>query len=129
MILQKQKLLRLKFCYLGAMKVKEEIQRKISVFQALCQTHKVKTLYAFGSSVTDRFNEKSSDIDLLVEIDDDDPVERGAKLLSLWDKFEEFFHRKVDLLTDSSIKNPILRKNIDTTKILIYDGKGSKVFV
>jgi len=49
--------------------------------------------------------------------------------MSLWDKLEEFFHRKVDLLTNSSIKNPILRKNIDKTKILIYDGTGQKIFV
>jgi len=111
------------------MKIKEEIQKKNNDFITLCKTHNVKSLYAFGSSVTDYFNEKSSDIDLLVEIDDDDPIERGEKLMSLWDKFEDFFHRKVDLLTDSSIKNPILRRNIDSTKILIYDRRRQKVLI
>jgi len=82
----------------------------------LCQLHKVKYLYAFGSSVTDRFDYDKSDIDLLVEIDDTDPIERGEKLISLWDTFESFFHGKVDLLTDSSIRNPYLRKSIDSTK-------------
>jgi uncharacterized protein len=33
------------------------------------------------------------------------------------------FQRKVDLLINSSIENPILRKSIDLSKILIYDGK------
>ena len=80
-------------------------------------------MYAFGSSTTDKFNDITSDIDLLVEIDIPDPIERGEKLLSLWDTFELFFHRKVDLLTDSSVRNPYLRKNIDSTKVLIYDGK------
>ena len=80
-------------------------------------------MYAFGSSTTDKFNDTTSDIDLLVEIDVPDPIERGEKLLSLWDTFELFFHRKVDLLTDSSVRNPYLRKNIDSTKVLIYDGK------
>lgn len=70
-----------------------------------------------------------ANIDLLVEIDDNDPIGRGEKLMSFWDKLEDFFHRKVDLLTDSSIKNPILRKNINDTKILIYDGRGQKVLV
>ncbi len=111
------------------MKLKQEIQKRINDFLDLCLAHKVKSLYAFGSSVSDKFNENASDIDFLVEIDDEDPIERGEKLMSLWDKLEEFFHRKVDLLTDSSIKNPILRKNIDKTKILIYDGKGQKVLV
>ena len=88
-----------------------------------------KYLYAFGSSVTDRFDSGTSDIDLLVEIDGSDPIERGEKLISLWDSFEDFFHRKVDLLTDSSIRNPFLRKSIDSTKILIYDGSGQKVLI
>lgn len=71
----------------------------------------------------------NSDIDLLVEIDDSDPIERGENLLSLWDKFEDFFNRKVDLLTESSIRNPYLRDSIDATKILIYDGTGQKILV
>ena len=87
----------------------------------------MKRLYAFGSSTTNLFDENSSDIDLLIEIDENEPLERSEKLLAIWDKLEKFFHRKVDLLTRSSIKNPILRKNIDATKILIYDGKRQKV--
>jgi predicted nucleotidyltransferase len=109
--------------------VKDEIKSRLFDFDILCQKHKVKYLYAFGSSVTDKFDYERSDIDLLVEIDDNDPVERGEKLISLWDLFEEFFHRKVDLLTDSSIRNPFLRKSIDSTKILIYDGSGQKVLI
>jgi predicted nucleotidyltransferase len=115
--------------YFWFMIIKEEILKQVTDFTTLCQTHKVRYLYVFGSSTTDKFNNDTSDIDLLVEIDDPDPIERGEKLLSLWDSFEIFFHRKVDLLTDSSIRNPYLRKSIDSTKILIYDGKRSKVFV
>jgi len=66
---------------------------------------------------------------LLVEIDEPDPIKRGEKLISLWDTFEDFFKRKVDLLTDSRIRNPYLRKSFDSTKVLIYDGKKSKVLV
>ena len=109
--------------------VKDEILKRLTDFRSLCQTHQVKYLYAFGSSVNDRFDFATSDIDLLVEIEDADPVERGTKLISLWDSFEQFFHRKVDLLTDSSIRNPYLRKNIDSTKILIYDGSRQKVLI
>jgi len=101
--------------------VKDEISIRRKDFEALCQSHKVKYLYAFGSSVTDRFDPEKSDIDLLVEIDDNNPLERGEKLISLWDLLENFFHRKVDLLTESSVKNPYLRKSIDSTKVLIYD--------
>ncbi|MEI8205207.1 MAG: nucleotidyltransferase domain-containing protein [Bacteroidota bacterium] len=111
------------------MVVKDEIIKNFSDFNILCQTHKVKYLYAFGSSVTDKFDDVKSDIDLIVEIDDSDPIERGEKLMSLWDTFEVFFHRKVDLLTDTSIRNPYLRKSIDATKILIYDGTREKTLI
>ena len=109
--------------------IRDEILKQETDFKTLCQKHNVKSLYAFGSSTTENFDFNKSDIDLLVEIEDIDPIERGEKLISLWDTFELFFHRKVDLLTDSSIHNPYLRKSIDSTKILIYDGEGSKVFV
>ncbi len=111
------------------MVIKDLIDAKSNDFKILCLKHQVKYLYAFGSSTSERFDEEKSDIDLLVEIDDPDPVERGEKLLSLWDLFEKFFKRRVDLLTDSSIHNPFLRKSIDSTKILIYDGTGQKIFI
>jgi hypothetical protein len=109
--------------------IKEQISKKQNDFASLCKSHNVKYLYAFGSSVTDKFNPRKSDIDLLVEIDSPDPLDRGEKLLSLWDLFESFFKRKVDLLTESSIRNPFLRKSIDSTKVLIYDGSGQKVLI
>lgn len=111
------------------MNLKESIQYKMADFLALCKAHNVKSLYAFGSSITDQFNEDSSDIDLLIEIDNDDPIERGESLMSIWDKFEQFFQRKVDLLTNTSIKNPILKQSIDSTKILIYDGKKQEISI
>jgi predicted nucleotidyltransferase len=111
------------------MRIQEEIQNQLAIFNALCQKHHVKYLYAFGSATTNKFDAERSDIDLLVEIDEQDPMERGEKLLVLWDTFEDFFHRKVDLLTENSIKNPYLRKDIDSTKVLIYDRKGTEIFV
>ena len=107
----------------------DQISKRLDDFKALCSNHGVKYLYAFGSSTTDKFDPQTSDIDLLVEIFDSDPLQRGEKLISLWDTFEDFFNRRVDLLTDSSIRNPFLRKSIDSTKILIYDGSGQKVLV
>jgi predicted nucleotidyltransferase len=107
--------------------LKHHIQQREQEFLELCQKHNVKTLYAFGSSITDRFNEQTSDIDLLVEIDEPDPIERGEKLMSLWDKLEEFLGRKVDILTESSLKNPVLKKNIERTKVLLYNGRRQKI--
>ncbi|HNY01423.1 MAG TPA: nucleotidyltransferase domain-containing protein [Bacteroidales bacterium] len=109
--------------------IKEEISDKEKDFKTLCKAHNVKYLYAFGSAITSKFDKDHSDIDLLVDIEITDPVERGEKLISLWNTFEIFFKRKVDLLTDSSIHNPYLRQSIDSTKVLIYDGTKQKVLV
>src|ERR1035437_6674870 len=102
------------------MVVKDEILKKLGDFTVLCKIHKIKYLYAFGSSVTDRFDYDKSDIDLLVEIDNADPIERGEKLISLWDLFEGLFHRKVDLLTDSSIRNPFFYVKVSTQQRFLF---------
>ncbi len=107
----------------------DEISSRKKDFLELCASHQVKTLYAFGSATTNRFDPDKSDIDLLVEIDENDPIERGEILISLWERFEDFFQRNVDLLTDASIRNPILRQSIDDSKVLIYDGSKEKVLV
>ena len=98
-------------------------------FVDLCKGHKVSKIYAFGSSVTDQFDPVKSDVDVVVELDIKDPLKYGETLLQLWDQLEIFFDRKVDLLTDDSINNPYLRKSIESTKKLIYDGKREKVLV
>ncbi|WP_373512946.1 nucleotidyltransferase family protein [Persicitalea sp.] len=93
----------------------------------LCEKFGVDKLYVFGSVAKNQFNSKSSDIDLLVEMEPMPPIERGENLMSLWDAFEYLFARKVDLLTDQPIRNPYLRQNIEETKRLIYDRKRTEV--
>lgn len=90
-------------------------------FYSLCREQNVKRLFAFGSSVQGNFKTEESDIDLFVEIEEPDPIERGEKLMALWDKLEAFFKRKVDLLTSLSIRNPYLKQSIEESKVLIYD--------
>jgi uncharacterized protein len=83
----------------------------------------------FGSSITDHFNPKISDIDVVANIDIEDAADRGEALLTLWDKLEVLFKRKVDLLTNDSIHNPCLRSNIDRMKKLIYDRERERILV
>jgi predicted nucleotidyltransferase len=105
------------------------INEKYNEFIALCHAYKVDKIFAFGSSITNHFDPAKSDIDLIVNVDIDDPCDRGEALLSLWNKLEKLFGRKVDLLTDESIRNPFLKDNINRTKKLIYDREREKVLV
>jgi predicted nucleotidyltransferase len=112
----------MKNTYLVTMNLREAIRSKPLEFVRLCKSYDVQTLYAFGSSITDTFKEESSDIDLLIKLSTEDPAQRGENMMNLWDQLELFFQRKVDLLSETSIRNPILKKSIDATKILVYDG-------
>ncbi|MDR0864824.1 MAG: nucleotidyltransferase domain-containing protein [Candidatus Symbiothrix sp.] len=96
----------------------------------LCEENKVvKKLYFFGSALTPRFNETSSDIDVLIETEDLAPEEKGEYLIILWDDLEKLFNRKIDLLTENSLQNPFLKKEIEQTRKLIYDGQSKQIFV
>lgn len=111
------------------MDLNKEIQARLDEFASICKRHKVDQLFVFGSAVKGPIDEKNSDIDFLVQIDQEDPIERGECLMNLWTALESFFHCEVDLLTESSIENPVLKENIDHTKVLLYDGRREKVLV
>ncbi|GAB1450656.1 nucleotidyltransferase family protein [Draconibacterium sp.] len=100
--------------------IDELINKDKKAFYKLCEEHNVKSLFAFGSAVTDKFDFEKSDIDLMVEIEEPDPIEKGEKIMSFWDKMEEFFKRKVDLLSNPTIRNPFLRQSVNDSKVLIY---------
>ncbi len=108
--------------------LKDLIAKDPAGFQQLCETHEVALLHAFGSSVQGEFK-PTSDVDLVVDLKTTDPLRFGELMLDLWDKLEVFFGRKVDLLTMRSVKNPVMRDEIERTKLLIYDGSQAQVLV
>jgi len=82
----------------------------------------VKSLYAFGSVLTNRFN-NNSDIDLIVDINSENPLEYADCYFNLKFALQELFNRPVDLLENKAIKNDYLRQEIDNYKQLIYAGE------
>jgi predicted nucleotidyltransferase len=111
------------------MHLSSAIHRNLPAFIAICEKNSVEKMFAFGSSISDEFNTDSSDFDLIVEIDESNPVIKGEKLIDLWDNLEQLFSRKIDLLTMNSLKNPYLLKEIESKKIKVYDGTGKKVLI
>ncbi len=99
------------------------LNQHIDQIKRLCELNKVSTLFAFGSVTTDKFK-PDSDIDLVVEIDDTDPISYSDKYFNLKFQLEEILKRQIDLLEQKAIRNKFLRREIDRTKVLIY-GKRS----
>jgi predicted nucleotidyltransferase len=85
----------------------------------ICHTHLVDKLYVFGSAVTDKFNMKS-DIDFLVRFKEIDLVNYFENFLSLKSALEILYKRKVDLLEEQTLKNPVLIRTVNKSKKLIY---------
>ena len=85
----------------------------------LCLQNRVRSLYVFGSVLTEQFNEKS-DIDLVVDIDSNDPFDYADRYFNLKFALQDLLHRPIDLLENKAIKNPYIRHNIDSSKSLIY---------
>lgn len=97
------------------------LQKHLNEVNKLCTKHGVKSLYVFGSVLSEKFDEKNSDLDFLVELSHEtDPLQTGETMLSLWNDLEETFQRPVDLLRIENIQNPILKAQINRTKHLLY---------
>ena len=85
----------------------------------LCRRYSVERLFAFGSVLTDRFNDES-DVDLTVDIADESPLEYADNYFNLKFGLSDLFGRPVDLLENKALRNAQMRKHIDESKQLIY---------
>ena len=85
----------------------------------LCKTHKVKSLYAFGSVLTEKFNPES-DVDLIVDFYQIDVLEYGDNYYHLKFSLEDIFKTNVDLLEEQAIRNPYFLQTLNQNKKLIY---------
>ena len=72
----------------------------------------------------DRFRPES-DIDLIVDIEDNDPFSYSDNYFNLKFELEQLFKRDIDLLEQKAIKNPYLKQQIEKTKVLVY-GKSNQ---
>lgn len=95
------------------------LENNISQIVALCRKHKVSKLFAFGSILTNRFNDES-DVDLLVSFNKSEVTDYFDNYFDFKYSLEDLLGRTVDLLEEQTIKNPYLKKNVDATKALIY---------
>lgn len=97
----------------------DEIDKHIDQIKKLCASNGVKSLFAFGSVLKNKLR-PDSDIDLVVDIDDKDPLSYSDKYFDLKFNLERIFDRKIDLLELKAIRNRFLKKEIDRTKLQIY---------
>ena len=102
------------------MNLREAIGKRPQEFTHLCKSYEVKSLYVFGSSINDKFNEDSSDIDLLIDFEPE--KENFDNFMAVYDLFEHIFkNEKIEVVIQINGKKKCTIetvKDIDEEKII-----------
>jgi predicted nucleotidyltransferase len=86
----------------------------------LFDAHHVQTADIFGSALSSDFT-KDSDIDILVTFKDSiELLDYSDNYFDLKMKLEDLLSRRVDLVSARSLKNPVLVKAINESKVNVY---------
>jgi uncharacterized protein len=97
------------------------LEKRMKELIAICQALNIKRLYAFGSVVSESFQE-DSDLDFLISFADNLTVDEYTRnYFALHYKLRELFKRDIDIVTERTLSNPYLIESIDESKQLIYE--------
>lgn len=94
-------------------------QSNIKTMKELCKLYKVKSFSVFGSVLRNDFK-LESDIDFVVDFEENDPIAYSDLYFGLKQKLENTLGREIDLIELRAINNSFLKKEIENTKVLIY---------
>jgi predicted nucleotidyltransferase len=97
------------------------VKNKVQEIETICRKHYVKSLYIFGSAVRGNFNPDTSDLDFVVEFNQDiDPMYYADNFFSLLDALKQLFNKEVDLLSFRALKNQVIISEINNSKVQLY---------
>jgi predicted nucleotidyltransferase len=85
----------------------------------LCALHNVKSLYAFGSVLSDQMSYKS-DVDFIVDFNTELIKNYADNYFDLKFSLEDIFKRPVDLIEEQAIKNPYFKQSLNNHRKLVY---------
>jgi len=98
------------------------IEQQKEALIIICEKLKIKSLYAFGSAVSDDKFRDNSDIDFLITFNESISHEEYLEnYFQFHYQLRELFNREIDVLTDRSLSNPYFVENINKNKVLIYE--------
>jgi predicted nucleotidyltransferase len=86
----------------------------------LCGQFRVARLEVFGSATRADFDEKRSDIDLIVQFQDEEGEGLFERYWALTEELEKLLERPVELLTERMIRNSYFRAAVDRERQTIY---------
>ncbi len=87
----------------------------------LCEAYGVKRLAAFGSAVSGHFDPATSDFDFIVAFRDTAAPDYANRYFDFAEALERLLGRKVDLVTERSIRRPSFRRAIEAAQEVLYE--------
>jgi hypothetical protein len=94
-----------------------------SAVKKLCHQYRVQRLDLFGSAVDEKFDPNRSDLDFVVTFEPMSPTDYAAAYFGLREALEGLSGRPVDLLTDTALANPYLRRSVDAQRRALFPGE------
>ena len=85
----------------------------------VCERFRIAYVDAFGSIARNEQNEES-DIDLIIEFEEPRRESISKRYFGFIHALEDHYGRRIDVLTEKSLKNPYLIRSIDRDRIRIY---------
>jgi len=100
------------------LELEKDIQNALT---ELCKKYYVESFALFGSAARNQMT-KDSDVDFLVKFNTElQLLDYADNYFDLKRALESLLEKKVDLVSEKSLKNPILKKNIEQSKVLLYE--------
>lgn len=96
------------------------IEDRTSELATLARRRGVSRLDVFGSATQEEFDEAHSDLDFVVVFIDRPPGGMANAYFGLLEDLQQLFGRRVDLVTERSIRNPWFRESIDESRQPVY---------
>jgi predicted nucleotidyltransferase len=87
---------------------------------ALCIKHKVQSFSVFGSAARNSMT-TDSDIDFLVQFSEEiDVLDYADNYFDFLEGLKDLTRREIDLVSVRSLRNPVLKEEINKTKVELY---------
>lgn len=97
-----------------------QLEAKRESLAALCRKYGVTRLDLFGSGTTGDWRPADSDLDFVVTFRPDPNGGLADRYLGFAEALEALFGRRVDLLTERSIRNPYFRRGVAASREPVY---------
>ena len=96
------------------------VESKLEAIAESCHRNHVRKAELFGSATSNQFHPDHSDIDFLVSFDDLPPGEYADAYFGLLEDLQEIFHRPVDIVVESTLKNPYFLQEVQKSRTVLY---------